>query len=134
MEFSGKIVSTDFATKGSLCGLAILDSASENNSKMARIVYAGDGMIRFESRENQGDTVLMEAQINASLPVWVKMSLDNNAVSAYVSEDNSTWTPLGSEINLNLNNDYTAGLLSGSNDNPAGSSAPYRRHLRSELM
>jgi len=118
IELSGKIVSTDFATKGSLCGLAILDSASENNSKMARIVYAGDGMIRFESRENQGDTVLMEAQVNASLPVWVKISLDNNAVSAYVSEDNSTWTPLGSEINLNLNNDYTAGLLSGSNDNP----------------
>lgn len=112
-----RISEAAFATEGALGGISFIADSSHLESAMARLVYAGDGMARFESRNMGADTVIAEAVAPVSLPVWIRMERAGTLLKASVSQDGEVWTQLGTDLDLDLGSAYHGGLMAGSSDN-----------------
>lgn len=116
-EISVKISSVQFLTPGGFGGILISANSINLNAKMARLFYSGDGIVRFESRSNQQDTLTLLAESMATLPLWIKMKKTGNLLKAYTSEDGSNWNMLGTDLNIDFVNGFMGGLIAGSSDN-----------------
>jgi len=116
-ELTVKVTSAAFPTAGALGGISFRTDSVALDAVMARLVYTGDGMARFESRSVEGDSLVNQAEIAVSLPFWIRMTKTGNTLNASHSIDGETWNALGTALELDLGSHFEAGLISGSNDN-----------------
>ena len=117
VELTAKISAVGFPTSGGLGGISFRTDSITLDAVMARLVYSGDGMARFESRSVEGDTVLSQAESAVSVPFWISLKKEGTLLNAYLSEDGETWTELGTGLDLDLGAEYEGGLMVGSSDN-----------------
>jgi len=114
---TARINSVDFATTGGFGGITFNSDSVEKEAVMARLVYAGEGMARFESRTFLGDTITIINESPVMVPSWIRLEKEGPVLNAYLSDNGETWTPLGSDSIPDLNAGFTGGLLAGSIDN-----------------
>jgi len=117
LELTAEISAVEFPTVGGLGGISFSADSAVMSAAMARLVYTGEGMVRYESRASQGDTVITLAESNMTAPFWIKMTKSGNMISAFLSEDGETWSALGTDLLLDLGAEFEGGLMTGSNDN-----------------
>lgn len=116
-SLSARITSAAFSTPGGFCGLSVRADSTSPDAVMARLVYTGDGEVKFEARSSQVEPNTLLAGQPADLPLWINLVKTGNQVSAYLSEDGESWSQIGSDLVIDLAGDYSLGYLSGSSDN-----------------
>ncbi len=117
VELTAKISAVGFPTAGALGGISFRTDSIALDAVMARLVYSGDGMARFETRASGGDTVILHAESSVSVPFWIRMKKSGTLLNAYLSGDGETWTVLGTGLDLDLGSEFEGGLMTGSSDN-----------------
>jgi hypothetical protein len=116
-KITARISSVDFPTMGGMGGIVFKSDSLDSDSEMARLVYSGEGMARFESRNSQGDTINLVAESAVTLPFWIRLEKEGPVLKAQLSDDGETWNAFGSDLALDLGDQFSGGLLAGSSDN-----------------
>lgn len=77
-----------------------------------------DGLVVFRYRSSVGGGTLGSVNASASVPVFVRLDRIGTSVSAFWSTDGTTWSQIGSSINMpNLPQQVNVGLAVTSNNN-----------------
>lgn len=116
-ELTAKISIANFPTVGGLGGISFRSDSVALDAAMARLVYTGEDMVRFETREAASDTVIVHAESTMSPPFWIRMTKSGDLLNASLSEDGENWTAFGTGQDLVLADTFEVGLLAGSGDN-----------------
>ncbi len=115
-ELKIKIDGNQNLSQGGFGGIIFSSDSLDQDAEMARLLYSGNGMIRFEYRNSRGDSLITEAESSASLPLWLKMKKTGNFINSYISDDGVTWNMLGTNLELEFSNGFYGGIATGSND------------------
>ncbi|HCL83519.1 MAG TPA: hypothetical protein DIC22_06055, partial [Chitinophagaceae bacterium] len=104
-EVTGRIIQQDQVSANNKIGVMVRDSLT-NTSRFAFVGFVNATSIIFEYRDAPSGPVtvvhLTGITPTPAIPYWVKISKSGTLFTAYTSSNGTTWTPLGSTVQLNF--------------------------------
>jgi hypothetical protein len=111
MEFTTKITEWDNGGFPLAKGGLMIRSSTNPDSAFAFIGLTRKNGLRFQWRSGGGEnTHEKSAPSNFSLPVWIKLDKNGSNLSAYYSEDGSSWSQIGTTVEISLPDYYLFGM------------------------
>jgi regulation of enolase protein 1 (concanavalin A-like superfamily) len=109
-----RVVSEQNTNTFAKAGVMIRASLSANAAHVI-LDTRPDGSIEFMTRTSSGGTTSVVASASQAIPGWLSLVRIGSSVTAYRSNNGSTWTPLGSTT-ISLPNSTEVGLAVTSHD------------------
>jgi hypothetical protein len=100
------ITNTDPWAKAGVMIRETLDAGSKN----AAVVVTPSNGVSFQSRINAGAGSQYTAVTGITAPQWVRLTRNGNMFSADYSANGTTWTPIGTPVEMTMLADVYAGL------------------------
>src|SRR3569623_2670316 len=109
-------------------GIMIRDGAAANAINVMLAITPASGAV-FQSRSTTGGTTSATFLAGVHLPIYLRLSRENNNFSGYVSTDRVTWTQVGSTLtNTNFTSVGRIGLGVTSHNASAATTATFDRY------
>ena len=123
-SFVARVSSMDQSNAWNKCGIMIRESL-DPGSKHAFVTGTSGNGIAFQYRQNSDDYSTNTNDAGFTVPYWIKLVKNGSFYTAFRSPDNSSWTQVGSGIDLAFGNNTPVycGLALTSHDNTILSTA-----------
>ena len=85
---------------------------------MSSVVVTGDGRVLFENRTLSGLDKVIDGEVAAATPAFIRLSRQGHVLRAFTSEDGSIWTALGT-VEIGMPETVFMGVTAFSSDGVA---------------
>lgn len=108
-EVKARIASLSAGTREPKAGV-MLRATLDKDSPSAAVLVCTPGGVRLMSRSSKGGASAASKGLPAKAPYWVKIVRSGGVITGFTSADGETWTPVGSELKIDLPAKLYAGL------------------------
>ena len=116
-----RVVSVQGGSTYASAGVMIRNTLDAGSANAKTADWPWYGGIYFDMRTAAGGSTTEPGNVSVALPYWVKVSRSGSTLSSYVSPDGVSWTQLGTNQTIPMNQSVYVGLAvtSGSTTAPA---------------
>ena len=99
-SITARVTSLQNTSSTAKAGVMFRDSTTAAGGRYAMISVSPGAGIKFEYRTNNNGTASSAGTTAGSVPVYLRLTRTNNSFTAFHSPDGTTWTQLGSTVNI----------------------------------